>query len=110
MFDFAPCRPFDASSPENLDSDLLACVLARLSDDELATLEDDLDFCAFTGVPSLRILKLLREMTDLDAGWNAQLEAEADPDLPEADFSGQRPAVKRGNRNARGFEPLANCA
>ena len=30
----------------------------------LAALEDDLDFCNFTGVPTVRVLEVLKELTD----------------------------------------------
>lgn len=110
MFDFAPDRPVDGVPPEIIDADSLAGMLATLDDDQLAALEDDLDFCSFAGVPSARILKLLSEVTDLDPGWRRLLRAESNPDLPEADFSGQRPAVKRANRYSRAFQPLADCA
>ena len=110
MFDFAPDRRVDDVPPQIIDADSLACLLAMLDDDELAALEDDLDFCSFAGVPSARILKILSEITDLDAGWRRLLRAEATPVLPEADFSGKRPAVKRANRDTRAFQPLADCA
>ena len=59
---------------EDFDEGKLQAALSRLSDDDLAALEDDLDFCNFTGVPSVRVLKLLKDIVDLDAGWNNILE------------------------------------
>ncbi|MEM9427478.1 MAG: hypothetical protein AAGA06_12345 [Pseudomonadota bacterium] len=55
-----------------------------MTDDELAALEDDLDFCNFTGVPSIRVLRVLKELTVLDQGWRRMLDREASPALPSA--------------------------
>lgn len=84
MFDFAVSRPFDVESPDMIDGNVLAQALDALSDDELARLEDDLDFCNFAGVPSDRILRMLSCMIELDDGWRQQLMAHASPALPVA--------------------------
>lgn len=64
------------------DEERLQAKLSNLSDAELAALEDDLDFCNFTGVPTLRVLELLKDLTDLDRGWRRMLEKKATPSLP----------------------------
>lgn len=110
MLDASPCDFSDVPSDAVIDDALLACDLANLSDRELAALGDDLDFCNFTGVPSTRLLKFLSGMIELDKSWSAQLLADQSLEVPKPDFSNQRPAVKRANRNSRGFQPLAHCA
>ena len=66
------------------DQDRLEAVLSALSDEELTALEDDLDFCNFTGVPSQRVLEVLNDFTQLDSGWQAMLKAKRALVLPFA--------------------------
>ncbi|MEM6385275.1 MAG: hypothetical protein AAF718_03460 [Pseudomonadota bacterium] len=66
------------------DMDRLQAKLAKLTDAELAALEDDLDFCNFTGVPTLRVLEVLEELTDLDQGWKKMLDRKTSPEVPVA--------------------------
>lgn len=82
MFDAAYYFPFQASDPSLLDQETLEARLSRLSDDELAALEDDLDFCSFTGVPSARILDVLDLVTTLDDGWQEQRSKRISPSVP----------------------------
>lgn len=49
----------------------MAEMIARLPDSELAALEDELDFFAFTGVPSQRMLRVLDKAGLLDDAWRA---------------------------------------
>jgi hypothetical protein len=56
--------------------------LSKLSDAELAALEDDLDFCNFTGVPTVRVLDVLKDLTVLDKGWKRMLEKRDQTLLP----------------------------
>ena len=67
-----------------VDETRLRAILAKLSDEELAALEDDLDFCNFTGVPSVRVLRVLKDLTVLDRGWKRMLDREATPVVPGA--------------------------
>lgn len=69
---------------ELFDVERLQARLSKLSDDELAALEDDLDFCNFTGVPTLRVLEVLKGLTDLDSGWKKMLDRKASPSVPIA--------------------------
>ena len=69
---------------EEFDPSRLQAALSRLSDEELAALEDDLDFCNFTGVPSIRVLDLLKEFVDLDSGWSRILEKRPGLKVPAA--------------------------
>lgn len=69
---------------EPFDLDILEASLAEMSDEDLARLEDDLDFCNFTGVPTQRVLAVLKNIVDLDAGWNRMLERKLDPVVPAA--------------------------
>ena len=110
MPDLAHSLSISGNSPHIIDADLLAGILAELSDAELNALEDDLDFCRFAGVPTERVLKLLGKMINLDEGWSAQLRVAAIPALPPADFLFKRSAIKRANRNTRAFQPLSYCA
>ncbi|MCG6882237.1 MAG: hypothetical protein LJE62_00620 [Silicimonas sp.] len=71
-------------SADLFDQDRLQNALARMSDDELTALEDDLDFCNFTGVPSRRVLEVLKDLVDLDSGWKAMLASRTSPVLPSA--------------------------
>ena len=66
-----------------VDAESLSQAISSLADDELAALEDELDFCSFAGVPSTRILRILSKVTDLDPGWYRQLRVEADPVVPQ---------------------------
>ena len=74
---------FDVTA-ELFDQDRLQSALAGMSDEELTALEDDLDFCNFTGVPSTRVLEVLKDITDLDKGWSAMLAAKRAPVMPSA--------------------------
>ncbi len=58
--------------------------MAGLSDAELSALEDELDFCGFTGVPTPRILDILKDLGALDRAWADLLHKGVDPDVPEA--------------------------
>lgn len=49
----------------------LCDVIARLSDGDLAALEDELDFFAFTGVPSDRMLRIMKQAGRLDDAWQS---------------------------------------
>lgn len=84
MFDFAPDLSFEAVRSEPINPDTLEARLAGLTDTELASLEDDLDFCKFTGVPSARVLDVLKDMTDLDAGWQEIHAKGLNPGIPAA--------------------------
>lgn len=64
------------------DEARLQARLSKLSDAELALLEDDLDFCNFTGVPTVRVLDVLKDLTVLDRGWKRMLEKRDEPLLP----------------------------
>lgn len=66
------------------DEERLQARLSKLSDAELAALEDDLDFCNFTGVPTVRVLEVLKDLTELDAGWTRMLERKRSPYVPTA--------------------------
>lgn len=68
MFDCAYHFPFD-ENPGLIDREVLESKLARMSDAELAALEDDLDFCSFAGVPSARVLDVLGDLVELDSEW-----------------------------------------
>ncbi len=83
MFDFASDHAVRSVPLDIVDAETLSQAISSLADDELAALEDDLDFCSFAGVPSTRILRVLSKVTDLDAGWDRQLRVEADPLVPQ---------------------------
>ena len=74
MFEVISHRPVDGMKTEIVDATRLRETLAGLSDAELEKLADELDFCAFAGLPSTRILSVLDKVTDLDDGWAAQLD------------------------------------
>ena len=74
MFDVQHHRPVDGPASEIVDAGRLRDTLEGLSDAELDRLADELDFCAFAGLPSTRILSVLNQVTDLDDGWAAQLD------------------------------------
>ena len=74
MFDVLPNRPVDGPCSEVVDTERLKEMLVHLSDAELEALEDELDFCAFAGLPSTRILSVLVQVTELDDAWAAQLD------------------------------------
>lgn len=67
----------------SVDFNRVETALSHLTDAELAALEDDLDFCNFTGFPSPRVLEILKELSLLDQGWtdmhNRKPEAEVPP-------------------------------
>ena len=84
MFDLAYYFPFQASDPELIDHETLETRLGRLSDAELSALEDDLDFCSFTGVPSVRILDVLDLVTTLDTDWQRLRVSRTSPSVPAA--------------------------
>ena len=69
-------------SADLFDQDRLQDALASMSDEELMALEDDLDFCNFTGVPSKRVLEVLKDVIVLDSGWKAMLSSKTGPVLP----------------------------
>lgn len=73
-----------SEASDRIDPSVLASALSRLSDDELARLEDDLDFCNFAGVPSRRVLEILEKVVTLDEGWKNLLEKKAMLTVPEA--------------------------
>ncbi len=73
---------FDVQS-DLFDQKRLSAVLENLSDEELDALEDDLDFCNFTGVPSPRVLEVLKDLTELDAGWERMLRKKSQPIVPQ---------------------------
>lgn len=52
----------------------LAQSVSILSDSDLAALEDELDFYAFTGVPSKRMLQVMDRAGILDDDWRALLD------------------------------------
>ncbi len=82
VFDY---RQLDASSPEDdrkLCPNRLLQALDGMSDGDLNALEDDLDFCQFTGVPSVRMLSILKELTRLDTDWATFLDRKARPAVP----------------------------
>lgn len=62
------------SMSEIFDEKLLFETLSKMSDEDLEALEDDLDFCNFTGIPSTRVLEVLKDLTVLDSGWRRMLE------------------------------------
>ena len=84
MFDFVSEHAVQTVPSDIVDAESLSQVISSLADDELAALEDELDFCSFAGLPSTRILRVLSTVTDLDAGWDRQLRVEADPVVPQA--------------------------
>lgn len=72
------------SKLEMFDEARLYDALAQMSDDDLAALEDDLDFCNFTGVPTTRVLDVLKELTALDKGWEKMWRTRSDLIVPSA--------------------------
>lgn len=52
----------------------LADMVCALSNSDLAALEDELDFYAFTGVPSQRMLQVMDRAGVLDNEWRALLD------------------------------------
>ncbi len=65
------------------DQRRLSAALERMSDEELDALEDDLDFCNFTGVPTVRVLEVLKDLTELDEGWQQMLKVKSRPAVPQ---------------------------
>jgi len=59
----------------DLDPRALARALRSLSDADLAALEDDLDFCGFTGVPSARIVEVLTDSLVISFGRRVSMAA-----------------------------------
>ena len=49
-------------------------MISVLTDSDLAALEDELDFYAFTGVPSQRMLRVMDRAGVLDDEWRALLD------------------------------------
>ena len=45
----------------------MKCYFASLNDDELEAIEDDLNFCRFTGMPSDRLRRLMDRIETLSA-------------------------------------------
>ena len=76
MFDTVSNRPVDGTAAQDVDADQLKSTIANLSDAELESLADELDFFAFAGLASTRILSVLDQVTDLDDAWAAQLDRE----------------------------------
>ncbi len=74
--------PFENTDPNLIDQASLISRLAKLSDAELTALEDDLDFCSFTGVPTPRVLDLLKEEIELDPGWRQLAARRVTPSVP----------------------------
>lgn len=67
-----PRIEFNSVEPANCArSPDLADVIATLSDSDLAALEDELDFFAFTGVPSQRMLRIMKEAGQMDDAWQS---------------------------------------
>lgn len=66
-----------------LNENALAAKLYKLSDAELRALEDDLDFCGFTGMPTPRILRVLDEVGELDSQWQQLLAKDITPPVPQ---------------------------
>lgn len=73
---------FDVT-PDPFDHKRLEATLAHMSDEELNALEDDLDFCNFTGVPTVRVLEVLNDLTELDEGWQRMLATRSSPAIPQ---------------------------
>ncbi len=73
---------FDVQS-DLFDQKRLESTLEHMSDEELDALEDDLDFCNFTGVPTVRVLEVLKDLTELDEGWERMLAAKSSPVVPQ---------------------------
>lgn len=71
MSNVDPIRTFGNPDLTYLDAASLARALAKLCDKELDKLADELDFCGFSGVPSVRILTLLNEIAELDEVWKS---------------------------------------
>ncbi len=69
---------------EMFDEARLYDALAKMSDEDLAALEDDLDFCNFTGVPTTRVLDVLKDLTALDKGWERMWRTRSDLIVPSA--------------------------
>ena len=67
-----------------LDMNALTAKLRSLSDDELHALEDDLNFCGFTGLPTTRILRVLNDVGELDGQWQELLTKGVSPPLPQS--------------------------
>lgn len=64
---------FDGSAAIATDHDLslgIGDAVARLSDEELLRLADDLDFYSFAGVPTRRMLDVLANAGELDPAWD----------------------------------------
>lgn len=72
MFDIADFSAGIGQAAE-VDPRRLAAILSRLSPTELDDLEDDLDFCVFSGVPSVRILAIMDMLGVLDRDWRELL-------------------------------------
>jgi hypothetical protein len=64
------------------DANAFDRLVARLSDADLAALEDELDFYGFTGVPSQRMLDLMDRAGRLDGEWRELLSVDLQPCVP----------------------------
>ncbi|QMU59809.1 MAG: hypothetical protein GKR98_17470 [Boseongicola sp.] len=87
MFDFcSEDMDFEVltSSNETMNKTSLENMLENLSDDELNSLEDELNFATFTGLPSQRILSILSALSPLDAGWSQMMANGVTTDLVAA--------------------------
>jgi len=65
---------FDKFEEPVLDPEVLASEIARLDDSDLDELEEDLEFCRGTGVPSLKILEIVNRLSTLDRDWRRLFE------------------------------------
>jgi hypothetical protein len=68
----------------DIDQTQLHAALSALSDADLAALEDDLNFCSFTGVPTRRVLEVLNELIELDPDWARLLAKRRRLNVPAA--------------------------
>ena len=66
---------FDYPKAPSLDDSFgIADLIATLPDSELAALEDELDFFAFTGVPSQRMLRIIEKAGQMDDAWRSYMD------------------------------------
>lgn len=99
-------RPEDNHPCVDAGGRSLEDMIAQLNDAELAVLEDELDFFAFTGVPSKRMLEIMDQAGVLDDGWRLLLGAQEAPVVPKVlDFM-PRASHRRGARRHQPFQDL----
>lgn len=72
------------SADEKIDFDTLRQLTDAMDQHELEQLQDELDFCRFTGAPSPRVLRVLSMITELDAGWKKILDRAQPFKMPAA--------------------------